>query len=372
MKGAENNSFLQDAVKALIDAENGLVIYGNDGLGLIGSEHLAKACARLVVEYGFYGKKNNGLLAVWDQANTQGAWDMGFHPDRNLKGTIREADVLMVAGADPAGDDPILADSLKETDFVVVFELFMTETAQLADVVFPVLAQPEKEGTFTSAERRVQRFYTVLLRQDGPRTDSSIVAHIARQIGLHLEETSPALIMKQIAEKIPAYHSITFTGLAKVTEQWPLMGREDLYFAGTSYENEDGLGIQYPSGVERGEELSLGALILSDPAQEISSGMRVVPVTALYDHGQMLQDSDLLSQRLAPQALIMHPKLAETFSLNSSDRMIVSGQGWEMECGVVLDETSPEDVALVARSSGIPIHTPVFVQIQRLVLTPEA
>ena len=372
MKGAEDKTSMQDSVSAFVNAENGVVIYGNDGLGLIGSEHLAKACARLVVEYGFYGKKNNGLLAVWDQANTQGAWDMGFHPDRNLKGTIREADVLMVAGADPAGDDPILADSMKDTDFVVVFELFMTESARLADVVFPVLAQPEREGSFTSAERRVQRFNTVLLRQDGPRTDSSIVAQIARQLGLHLEEASPVLIMKQIAEKIPAYQGITFTGLAKVIEQWPLMGREDLYFAGTSYENEDGLGIQYPSGSERGEELSLGALIMSDPAQEISSGIRVVPVTALYDHGQMLKDTDLLAQRLAPQALIMHPKLAESFSLTSTDRIIISGQGWEMEGGVVLDETLPEETALVARSSGFPIHAPVFVQVQRLVLTPEA
>jgi NADH-quinone oxidoreductase subunit G len=218
----------------------------------------------------------------------------------------------------------------------------------------------------------VQRFNTVLLRQDGPRTDASIVAQIARQLGLHLEETSPVLIMNQIAEKIPAYQGITFTGLARVSEQWPLMGREDLYFAGTSYENEDGLGIQYPSGVERGEELSLGALIMSDPAQEISSGIRVVPVTALYDHGQMLQDSDLLAQRLAPQALMMHPKLADSFSLNSTDRILISGQGWEVEGGVVLDATLPEEVALVARSSGFPIHAPVFVQIQRLVLTPEA
>jgi len=371
LKDAEVNDSLKDASQAFASAENGVVIYGSDGLGLVGSEHLAKACTRLLVDYGFYGKKNNGLLAVWDKANSQGAWDMGFRPDRNLKGTIREADVLMVAGADPAGDDPVLSDAVKETDFVVVFELFMTETAQLADVVFPVLAQPEREGSFTSADRRVQRFNTVVLNQDGPRSDFGIVAHIARQVGLHLEEISPVIVMKQLSEKVPAYHGISYTALARVTEQWPLMGNNDLNFAGTSYQNEDGLGIQYPSAVERGEELSLGALIVSDPTTESGSGMYVVPVTALYDRGQMLQDSQLLSQRLAKQALIMHPQLAKSFGLHADDRIVASGQGWELEIGLVLDETLPIEVALVARSNGFPIHAPVFIQVQRLVLTPE-
>ncbi|HSM25299.1 MAG TPA: NADH-quinone oxidoreductase subunit NuoG, partial [Anaerolineaceae bacterium] len=154
----KGSSEFETAAKAFSEAENGVVIYGSDGLGLIGSEQLAKVCAKLLVEKGFYGKPNNGLLAVWDKPNMQGAWDMGFHPDRNLKGTLREADVLLVAAADPAGDNPVLAEALKETDFVVAFEMFMTETAKLADVVFPVQAQPERVGTYTSGERRVQRF----------------------------------------------------------------------------------------------------------------------------------------------------------------------------------------------------------------------
>jgi NADH-quinone oxidoreductase subunit G len=218
----------------------------------------------------------------------------------------------------------------------------------------------------------VQRFNTVLLKQDGPRSDFGIAAHIARQLGLHLEEVSPVLVMKQLAEKVPAYHDITFTRLAQTSEQWPLMGKDDLYFAGTSYENEEGLGVQYPSAVERGEELSLGALVLTEAPQESSSGLHVLPITALYDRGQMLRDSDLLDQRLAPQALLMNPKMAESLGLKADDRVVVSAQDWEVESGLVLDETLPADVALVARSNGFPIHAPVFVQIQRLVLSPEA
>jgi len=78
-----------------------------------------------------------------------------------------------------------------------------------------------------------------------------------------------------------------------------------------------------------------------------------------------------LSQRLAKQALMMHPQLAESFGLHADDRIIVSGQGWEVESGLILDETLPLAVALVPRSNGFPIHTPVFIQVQRLVITPE-
>lgn len=372
MKDAESNSPFAEATKAFASAENGIVIYGSEGLGLTGSEHLSKACAKLLIDYGFYGKKNNGLLAVWESANTQGAWDMGFRPDRSLKGTLREADILLVAAADPAGDEPLLAEAVKEADFVVVHELFMSATAKLADVVFPVLAQPEREGSYTSGERRVQRFNRAIVRSDGPRADYDITAHIGRQLGLNLEGRSPVLVMKQLAEKIPAYRDVSYTSLSVVEQQWPIVGRSDLYFGGTGYDNHDGLGVQLQSAAERGEELALGALIVSDPPIEISSGLRVVPVNALYDRGQMLQDTLLLALRLTPQAIWMHPQLAENYGLQADDHVFVTTALWEMEYGVRLDESLPRDTAVVARSNGFPIQAPLFVQIQRLILKPEA
>ena len=372
LKDASSDEVVISAAKAFAEAENGVVIYGSDGLGLNGSEQLVKACAKLLVENGYYGKPNNGLLAVWDKPNTQGAWDMGFRPDHNLKGTIREADVLLVAAADPAGDDPVLAEAMSETDFVVVMDLFLTATAQSANIVLPVLAQPEREGSFTSSERRVQRFGMVVNPLEGPRTDFRITAQLSRQLGMISEEKSPVLVMRQIAEKTEAYKDISYSALAKVSEQWPLMGRNDLYYAGTSYENEDGLGIQLSTAADRGEELSLGSLIISELAEEISTGIRVVPVTALYDRGEMLIDSDILANRLAPQSLMMHPDLAKAQGINDGDRIKIAAAGWEIESGVILDDSLPNDVALVARSNGLPVNAPLFVQVQRLVLTPEA
>ena len=372
LKESAKDEAVSAAAQAFSAAENGIVIYGSDGLGLTGSEQLVKASAKLLLENGYIGKPNNGLLAVWEKANTQGAWDMGFHPDHNLKNTLREADVLLVAAADPAGDDPVLADAIRETDFVVVFDLFQTATAELADVVLPVSAQQEREGSFTSQERRVQRFGIVVNPLEGPRPDFRITAQLARQLGINTEERSPVIVMKQIAEKIKGYEDVSYTAMAQVSEQWPLMGREDLYFAGTSYENDFGLGVQLATAADRGEELSLGSLVLAEPVEEIGTGIRVVPVTALYDRGEMLQDSSILDNRLAPQAIAMHPALAKSQGLQDGDRVKISTAGWEFENDLIVDSQLPEDVALVTRSNGLPVHAPMFVQVQRLVLTPEA
>lgn len=363
---------LKAAAKAFAEAENGVVIYGSDGLGLVGSEQLVKVCAKLLVDNGYYGKPNNGLLAVWDKPNMQGAWDMGFHPDRNLKGTLREADVLLVAAADPAGDNPILADALKETDFLVVFEMFMTETAKMADVVFPVQAQPERLGTYTSGERRVQHFDIVLNPIEGTRPDYQITAQLSRLMGLSSEDHSAVMVMNKIKEKVKGYEGIDYTHLAEVEVQWPLIRREDSYYAGTGYENEFGVGIQLATSADRGEELSLGTMIYVEPQEDVSPGIKVVPVTALYDRGQLLQPTTLLNQRVVPQVVRMHPKMGEKLQLQDGDRIKMMIAEKELLSNVKFDEETPQDVALVARSNGFPISSPVFVQIQRLVPEPEA
>ncbi len=362
----------EEAVKTLAAAKNAVVMYGSDGLGLDESAHLAKACAKLVVDRGFYGKVNNGLVAVWDKANTQGAWDMGFQPDRNLKNTLREADVLFVAAADPAGDHPVLAKAVEESKFVVVFELFMTETAKMADVIFPVQAQPEREGSFTNGERRVQRFNAVIPALKNTLPDYQITARIGRLLGLGLDDKSPVLVMKQITQKQTAYSVISYTALAKVSEQWPKMGREDLYYAGTSYENNEGLGIQLQTVADRGEELSLGLLIKGEAKSQAETGLRIYPVTALYDRGQMLQSTHLLDHRLTPQVICFSQALADKYQVADGDDLQLNTADWEASTKVVVDANLADDVALCVRSNGLPIHEPQVVQIQRITKPSQA
>ena len=92
--------------------------------------------------------------------NTQGAWDMGFRPDADLAETLAQVQVwCMIAGADPAGDDPALAQALEKARFCGGAGIILTETAKLADVVFPVTGLRRTRRHLYLGERRVQRFY---------------------------------------------------------------------------------------------------------------------------------------------------------------------------------------------------------------------
>jgi NADH-quinone oxidoreductase subunit G len=143
----------------LRQAENLVVFYGSDGLGREATGELALACARLLENSGHAHKVNSGIIPVWERGNTQGLWDNGAVPADDIVDRIARAKVLLIAGADPAIDDPLFERALEKSGFVIVQELFKTATAQKADVVLPVLAFTEREGTYTSGERRVQRFY---------------------------------------------------------------------------------------------------------------------------------------------------------------------------------------------------------------------
>ena len=88
---------------------------------------------------------------------------MGWKPSADLLVEMQAAEALYIAAADPASDDLAFQAVFGAQKFVVVQELYLSQTARLADVVLPVQSWLEREGSYTSGERRVQRFYPVLL-----------------------------------------------------------------------------------------------------------------------------------------------------------------------------------------------------------------
>ena len=259
-------------------------MYGSEGLGLSESTSLAQACARLLQATGHTGKANNGLIGVWPNGNTQGAWDVGFRPAEDLAAALGKALVAYIAAADPAGDDPALALPVERAAFVVVQDLFLTETAKLADVVLPAVPYTEREGTYTSGERRVQRFYPAVLPKPGPRADFAIFAQVGALMKIQLEARVPSLIFNQIASAIPAYHGLSYLSLAQTTEQWPIMGRSDLYYGGTSYGNTQGLGVQLSPASQRGEAVNLPEVSQVASLEVPAGSVAVLPVTRLPLH----------------------------------------------------------------------------------------
>lgn len=229
------NTLASELGSVITGAENLIVFFGNDG-----SSALAEACAGLVTDRA--GKANNGLVGVWPRANDQGAWELGYQSDDDLAKLLKDKTVYVVA-ADPAGDDPLLAEALKKARFVIAQTIFPTETARLANVVLPAQAFTERDGSYTSGERRVQRFYPATPAFGDTRPDYAITAQVAAELGKELEGRSALLVMDKLAALVPQFQGISYPKLAEVSEQWPIIGRSDLYYGGTSYQNSQGLGV---------------------------------------------------------------------------------------------------------------------------------
>ena len=293
---------------------------------------------------------------------------MGFRPAEDLASALGKALVAYIAAADPAGDDPALSLPVERAAFVVVQELFLTETAILADVVLPAVPYTEREGTYTSGERRVQRFYPAVTAKPGPRADFAIFAQVGAQMNLQIEGRAPALIFNQIAASVPEYRGLTYQHLAEPVEQWPVVGRGDLYYGGTTYENRQGVGVQLIPAAQRGEEVNLPDA--SHAARvEVPPGMiPVVPVTRLYDRGTLTVPGGLLEQRLASAALWMHPDTAAAFALVGESEVVVTLSGYTSTIRVVLDDHLPVGVALAPRSVGLPVSQPQPVALPNVVV----
>ncbi|MEX1247511.1 MAG: NADH-quinone oxidoreductase subunit NuoG [Anaerolineales bacterium] len=352
---------LKAAAQELSQVESLVVFYGSEGTDLAASQALANAAANLLIATGHVGKPNNGLVAIWDKGNAQGAWDLGLRPSENLAAQMEEAAVLYIVGADPASDDPALAAAVDGAQFVVVQELALTKTAQAADVVLPAQAFTEREGSYTSGERRVQRFYPAVPAIEGMRADFAITAQIATALGLNLEQRIGSLAFLQLAAANEAYKDLDFGKLAEVTEQWPIIGRADVYYGGTTYDNTQGLGVKLSSEADRGQSPVLSFAPLQEPAAK--DGLVAVPVSRLYDRGNTILPSKLLSARLEAPQVILNPEDAESLGLEMGKPAKMTLNGVTSTVTVHIDNSLPKDAALIPRSLGLAISGPTPVKV---------
>jgi NADH-quinone oxidoreductase subunit G len=358
-----------EAADAFARAENAVILYGHEGLDLAGSTALAQACANLLITTQHYGKANNGLIGVWPRANTMGAWDMGVTP-RDISQMMPNIRATWIAGADPVGDGLTSAEDLRRLGFVVVQELFLTETAQAADVVLPAAAWSEREGTFTSGERRVQRFYPGNTAKGRP--DYELASEIGQRLGVSVPKFA-GQVMLEISKNVPAYAGVNYQLLAQVEEQWPDVGGRDLYYGGTSYTNSQGLGIHLASGAERGEAVAAGSI--QPGAHAETGGLTLVPTTVLYDRGTVFVRSMVMASHIPHPYLELNAADAERLQVANGDTVTVSAGGWQATAKARVDGRAPEGVILMPASLGPSVPrgaTPVSVSVQKAVAQKEA
>jgi len=345
------------AAEELKSAGNVVVFYGSEGLTAALSLSMAEGCARMLDVLGKTGQANSGLIGVWQAANGQGAWDMGFGmaPEGTAK-AVEGAGAVVVLAADPVGDQPSLA-PLFEKSFVVVQELFDTKTSAAADVVFPALSFVERDGTFTSGERRVQRFYKALPGIDGTRPDWQILAGIAEKLGMDWKIRSCVDVLQRIQETIPGYENVNVRSLAAVKPQLPEVGGEDLYYGGNSYRNEEGLGVKLSPQTAAG----FTGMYHAAANESVDGKMLLVSVNRIYDRGTTLGPSALLDSRKAKKHAVVHP---EDIKLGDNQEAVITIDGSSERVPVTVDPELPRGAVLVPRSVGLPVTEPVWVDLR--------
>lgn len=364
VNGAKVKSDSQEATAAaaamLMEAENLVAFYGYEGLSYEQTDTLAKLLANLLLikdgDAAHAGRVNNGLVPVWPHNNTQGAWDMGVHPafEPGYKAVeeagMSAADVftavsrgnlsaLYVMGCDPIGDG--LMEGRSQLDFMVVQELFMTATAEAADVVLPAQSWAEREGSFTSGERRVQRYYQAIQPVGQSRPDWQILMQVGEKLGLSKPSVAGSLVFRDLAKVVSQYKGMDYRTLARVEKQYPDVSRDDLYYGGTSYENRSGLGQQWPSAAEAGDVAAYDV----DVADSSANGLQLVRTAALYTAGTLNSYSPVVQPRIAEPTLYLNDADANGVSSGDSVQVTVNGRAYAATAHV--NGKAPQGVALL-------------------------
>ena len=217
--------------------------------------------ANLALVTGHIGMENAGINPLRGQNNVQGACDMGALPNTypgyqpvtdeksiafftelwgvavNENNGLRIPEMMDAAHEGKVkalfvmGEDPVLTDpdanhvraAIENMDFVVVQEIFMSETAKLADVIFPATCYAEKNGTFTCSERRVQLVRKAVDPPGDAKVDWAIICELAQRMGIKgFEFESAEEIFEEIRLATPSYRGMTYQRLAKENGlQWP-------------------------------------------------------------------------------------------------------------------------------------------------------
>jgi formate dehydrogenase major subunit len=142
--------------------------------------------------------------------------------DAALTGEVR---AMYVMGENPVIADPDQAhvlEALSSLDFLVVQDIFMTETASLADVVLPAASFLEKDGTFTNTDRRIKRVRAAIASPGDALPDGEIVMRLSRLLGVGADYDSPADVMAEMAMVTPQYGGVSFERLEAEGElRWP-------------------------------------------------------------------------------------------------------------------------------------------------------
>jgi formate dehydrogenase major subunit len=248
---------LEDVTRACAAAPSLALVYSEDGANL----RVVEALTNLALLTGRIGQKSSGIYPLCRQINTQGAVDMGMAPtsypghgpvsapeardriqaawktavptDPGLSywEMIEAAQLGRVKGLYLLGENPVTTESkrdqvlegLRRLEFLVVQDMFLSESAKLAHVVLPAASFLEQQGTFTNTERRVQILRAALTEPEGALPDWRILAEIMGRLDPGSRYPDADSVFREITAVVPAYAGLSYGRLEQGGIQWPCL-----------------------------------------------------------------------------------------------------------------------------------------------------
>ncbi|MFC7212584.1 formate dehydrogenase subunit alpha [Saliphagus sp. GCM10025334] len=360
---------LRSAAETLAEADT--VVFGW-AMGMTQSSHGTQnvlALANLALVLGQVGKPGAGLSPFRGQNNVQGGGgDMGTLPgslpgyqdptddevqkkfadiwgDRppaepgltvpemlaeahngNLRG-------MYIVGENPALSEPDIkhaGEALKALDFLVVQDIFLTETAEYADVVLPAATSPEKHGTFTNTERRIQRVRPTAKPPGNARQDWAITQELANRLGYDWNYDHPEEIMDEISTLTPIYGGISYDRLEEGDQhglQWPCFSEDHpgtpyLYdYENGNFNFDDGLARFVPADSGQPGEI---------PDEEYPLTLTSGRVLYHWHTGQLTRRVEGLMSHVGESFVEISPELASEMSADDGDYIRVESRRGEI------------------------------------------
>ncbi len=321
-----------------------------------------KSLANLAMLTGNLGKESSGVNPLRGQNNVQGACDMGGLPNvytayqpvtskaaadkfadawgvDNLSLTVGLTIPDMLEGIENdtvkalyvLGENPVVSDPdvnhvkkvLEKTDFLVVQDIFLTATAEMADVVLPGVSFAEKDGTFSNTERRVTRVRTAVEPLGEARQDWQIIQDISTRFGYPMNYTKPVEIFDEMAALTPSYAGITYDRLEGDGLQWPCPAAD-----------HPGTPILHKGNIARGKGLFHGIEFLP-PAECVDEDypfwFSTGRVFAHYHTGTMTRNSPTLDSEIEEGFLEINVDDAATMQVKHGDLLTISSRRGSIE-----------------------------------------
>ena len=315
-----------------------------------------KSIANLAMICGNVGIEGGGVNPLRGQNNVQGACDMGalpvvftgYQPVVNDEARAKfekawgvslpskpgitiveilhaahegKVKALYVMGENPMLSDPDLnhaREALNHLDLLIVQDILLSETAELAHVVLPAACFAEKDGTFSNTERRVQRVRKAVEAPGRAKADWEILQELSTQMGYPMSYASPEDIMSEINVLTPSYAGITYDRIEKTGIQWPC---PNTTHPGTKFLHKDrfsrGLGL-------------LSAIEYKPPAEvpdaEYPYVMTTGRVLYQYHTANMSRLSRGIMERCPESLVEIHPRDAERLGVAAGQFVRVSSR----------------------------------------------